>query len=146
MIGHLTRKELAIAFREAARGDAQAADTIIEFLGLDPWVLGSGYAKEAAWKLLKRVELSQAQKAELQRIARSYLHRRIGREFRYMALMVRRIATPEFVGEIEALGRGRADEVGQRARLLAAYMHDPRQARALQGEYWRRARYGPGES
>jgi hypothetical protein len=146
MIGHLTRKELAIAFREVAQGNARATGTLLEFLGMDPWVMGSGYAKEAAWKLLKRVELSEQQKAEVLRIARSYLQRRVGREFRYMALMVRRVATPEFVDEMEAMARDRGDDVGQRARLLAAYLRDPKQGRELQREYWCRARDVRGEA
>jgi hypothetical protein len=146
MIGHMTREELAIAFREAARGDARAAGTLVEFLGLDPWALGSGYAKEAAWRLLKRVELTEGQKGEVLGIARRYLDRSVGREFRHMALAVRRLATPEFVAAVEALARDRADAVGLRARLLAAYLRDPKEGRELQREYWCRARQGLGGS
>ncbi len=140
MIGNLTRKELAIAFREAARGNPHGVSTIVEFLRRDPWVMGSGYAKEAAWKLLKRVELTDGERAKVLDVARQYLERRIGREFRDMALYVRRIATPEFRSEIEALARNPNDAVGQRAELLATYLRDPQAGRELQRTYWDRAR------
>src|SRR4029079_12913933 len=98
---------------------------ILTFLQDDPYEFGSGYEKEAAWQLLKRVELTDSERARVLSIARSYLGRRVGREFRYMALFVRRIADAAFRAEVEQMGSERSYEVGKRARLLAAYLRDP---------------------
>jgi len=107
---------------------------MLDFMEQDPSGFGSGYSKEGAWRILKRVTLSENHTARLLRVARTYLDRRVEREFRYMALFVRRIADARFVDELEVLGRAQ-DDVGKRARLLAAYLRDPREGRRLQHSY-----------
>ena len=139
----LNRTDLRISFREVSRGHERGVPTMLAYLKDDPPGFGSGYAKEAAWRLLKRVRLSDQQKAMLLEIGRMYLHRRVEREFRYMALTVRRVAGPEFRNEIERLGLQRADRVGARARLLAAYLRDPREGRRLQDELRQGGTGGP---
>ena len=51
----MRRKELIIAYAAVFEGNAKKADPLIKFLERDDYRFGTGYAKEAIWRGLKKV-------------------------------------------------------------------------------------------
>lgn len=113
-------------------GGSGCVSGILRFLHEDKLSHGTGYAKEDAWRYLRRFELASAEKSELMAIGVQYLHRRISREFRYMACFLHTVQTPEFRSRLTRLCSSENELVRKRAQLLAAYLRSPEEGMRMQ--------------
>lgn len=103
--------------------DATTAQIFIRFLEADEYFFGSGYLKEFAWRNLRRFPLTERQKNQLREVAVALLHKRIQREFRFMATTMHGLADEAFRARVAALAeQARDEDVRTRAGLLAAYL------------------------
>ncbi|MCZ8063584.1 hypothetical protein [Silanimonas sp.] len=102
-------------------GDFAAVETAIRFLEVDPRHFRSGYIKEDLWLWLKRIELSRPAIRRVERVALSYLQRRISREFWCMAKAMHYIAGPEFWRAVTAAARSTDAALRLRATCLLAH-------------------------
>jgi hypothetical protein len=85
------------------RGESVYIENALAFLEADPWCFRSGYQKQIIWNRFKRLLLSEKELERLERIARSYLPKKVRWEFWHMAKFVRLRASAEFWQEMEQL-------------------------------------------
>jgi hypothetical protein len=114
--------EVIDAIARVQRGDAASADAVIRFLEADPYAMGTGYLKEKAWKFLKRVELSEADRERLRRVAIRYLLFPWHSEFFSMCRAISRFADESFLSEVHAHTGSSDNGLVRRAALLSAYL------------------------
>ena len=133
-LGMHRRTETIIAFQNLTRSRGDM-DAVIRFLERDDYRRRTGYAKEYAWHLLKRAELSASQRRRLLEVANRYLHRRMGREFWYMCRFIHRIADDAFRSQVAMLLKSKDELVGKRASLLQAYFAGPEAGEAAHREF-----------
>ncbi|HET9801907.1 MAG TPA: hypothetical protein VFP96_01600 [Candidatus Acidoferrum sp.] len=114
--------ETALTPRRAAflKGNSQAVDEIISFLGVDVPAFRTGYDKEWYYRKLKKLSLSEEQIATLRRIAlarcASNEYRREDSELRRLMI---RLADMEFLEEVAAIASKKASRVeGHKRRML----------------------------
>lgn len=131
------RVEIRLYYRKGKplHYDATTAQIFIRFLEADEYFFGSGYLKEFAWRKLRRFPLTERQKDQLREVAVALLHKRIQREFRFMATTMYGLADEAFCVRVAALAEQASDEdVRTRAALLAAYLTDIARGRRAQDE------------
>ncbi len=131
----MNRHELRIAARGIREGNSRYAGAIIQFLDKDEYRFGSGYAKEYAWKMLKRADLTEKQKEQLRNIALRYLQKRMQREFWYMCRFIHRIADEAFRARVKQLSASKDEKVRQRAALLLAYFESSEKGEQAHHEF-----------
>lgn len=108
-------------------GGIDLIESVIDFLEADPMCFHSGYIKGMICHSLKQAVsyLGNEQKERLQRVILHVAQQPGRQEFCHYARLARRIATPAFVKQIEALpetGRCTADH---KTRLLATILQKP---------------------
>ena len=130
----MRRTEIRIGFRDSKRS-RRAVDVVIGFLERDDYRRRTGYAKEYAWHLLKRVELNGSQRRRLRAVALRYLHKRMTREFWYMCRCVHRIADDAFRSQVAMLIQSKEKLVAKRALLLSAYFAGLEEGEASHREF-----------
>ena len=90
------------SFRQAKAGDGHNLEPLVLFLEADPYVLRSGYAKEAAIGALKQVpEITPHYADRLRTVILHIVDRRWGREFRAYCRLAVRVDSPEFRNALE---------------------------------------------
>ncbi len=105
-------------------GDASGTDMLLRFHEDNPWFFRSGNVKERLLRAFKRVDLTAAQRASLQRAVRTAVDMHCGRELREYCRLVGRI---DDLGLREALRQrlGSADaRVARRAYWLLRALGD----------------------
>lgn len=70
------------AYQQVKAGDPAGADVLIEFLEADPRFFRSGYLKADVAQYLKRVALTEEQRARLRKVVLEVVSSRDGRELR----------------------------------------------------------------
>lgn len=109
---------LEIAFLE---NPLTYADDVIEFLSVDVTAHRSGYAKEWFLKKLKSVELTDAQRLELQQVALDLCENsKFRREINYWSRLMIKVADKDFVNKLNAA----ANSSNHYARIKAKWFLD----------------------
>ena len=98
--------------------DSAELDAAIAFLEVDPVHFRSGYIKETIWARMKAADLAPKQEQRLESVAVAYLHRRVRREFWYMARYVRLRGSTKFWEAVSNLAEESSGGEGMRAWWL----------------------------
>jgi hypothetical protein len=128
-----------------AQSDADAIETAVVFLEVDPWFFRSGYMKEELIRRLNRLELSGAVVSRLRHVVVAAVDRSDRREFRRYCRLARRVDSLELRQALRE--RCASPEAGVRRRaawMLAAVENRAGQAEVRTAQIaWRRAHRSP---
>ena len=97
-----------------------------EFLTVDPFFFGSGYAKENMLRRIRKPVLTEAEKATLRGLILKRIDGPGMREFRHVCCMVPRAGSPDLEERITSLAQSTDPSVRVRAAFAERYFqHEP---------------------
>ena len=103
--------------------DKQIRQFVFDFLSVDPIYFRSGYEKERLLKLLKPLDLTDAEKAVLRQTIQRRIRSGALREFRRFCQLIPKIQTSEFVVELQAAAKSTDPQVQRRAVFALKYVN-----------------------
>jgi hypothetical protein len=140
--GHLFYPGSYERLQALKKGDADAVETAISFLEVDPVYHRSGYTKEYIWRYIVRCPLETAQIERLQTIAMQYTRKRMRREFWYACRAMAKLGTNDFWLAVEAQMQSNDPLVRSRTFYLAAYSNGVAEGERLRLDLKKKLHYG----
>lgn len=102
--------------------DSELRNFAFCFVECDPYYDGSGYAMEGLLRKIKKLSLTEAEKALLRDLVLKRIATKALRNFRHICRLIPTIETLGFRNELTARGRSSDPSVRRRAKIAISYI------------------------